>query len=436
VPDDIDYRPRSERKNGRTNERNNERKDGRMSERATRSRTAPLQRGATEEKPSLEELRASVRQNKERHTRHLDADAEPGSRALRPKGSKGPALAIAMLAVIAAVIASIVFCGWFTLVRSTGPEVEAGQEVAIIIPEGSGVKQIGDILVERGIVSNSFMFQIMARLKSGGSYFHAGRYLLVTGSGYDAAIAALSVAPQAAEVVRVTIIEGLRIDQVAQAVGDQLGLSPSEFIERATTAAPDYVDDYPYLAGAYGDSLEGFLFPDTYEFTTDSTVDDVIERQLARFDEVWNSLEVPAERLDRYRVAELVTIASLTEREASLDDERPLVASVIDNRLDEGMMLEFCSTVQFLLPPDRLTDLRLTNDDLDISSPYNTYRNAGLPPGPICNPSKASLEAAVRPSDSEFFFFVLTGTDGSQTFSKTLAEHEAALQISYEVFGQ
>jgi len=355
---------------------------------------------------------------------------------LRPYRSKSPLVALIALVAIAALIISMVFCGWYQLIRSTGPDVEPGKEVAVIIPEGSGVRDIANILVERGIVANPLMFQIMARLKGGGTYFQPGRFMLITGSGYDAAIAALSIPPETAEIVRVTIIEGLRIDQVAQSVADQLGLSPTEFEQRAKSAAPDYVDRYPYLEGAFMDSLEGFLFPDTYEFTADATVDDVIERQLARFDEVWKSIEVPADRLERYSVAELVTIASLCEREARLDDERPLVASVIDNRLESAMLLQFCSTVQFLLPPERLTDLRLSDADTRISSPYNTYINEGLPPGPIASPSRLSLEAAARPAQTEYLYFVLTSTTGEQTFSTTFEEHEEATRISQEVFGQ
>jgi len=421
MADKIEYRTRGERKTG-----------SRIGERLAEKLNTSANAGAQPQ--TLEELRAAVKANKA--TPVLSAEGPDADRVLKPSISKSPFIALVMLGVVGAVVLSIVFCGWYTLVRSPVPAVDPGQEVAVIIPEGAGIAEIADILVERGIVKNPLMFQIMARLKGGGTFFHAGRYLLITGSGYEAAIAALSVTPEPAEVVRITIIEGLRIDQVARSVADQLGISPTEFEERAKTAAPDYVDKYPYLAGAYGDSLEGFLFPDTYDFTTDSTVDDVIERQLARFDEIWKSLDVEASRLEAHSVVELVTIASLAEREARLDDERPLVTSVIDNRLAEGMMLQFCSTVQFLLPPERLTDLRLSDEDTRISSPYNTYINEGLPPGPICNPSKASLEAAVRPAKTEYLYFALTGTDGSQTFSKTYEEHQEALRISYEVFGQ
>ena len=376
----------------------------------------------------------SLRQTPLRHA----GESEHSSRSskVKPKRGTGPAIALAVLGIVFAIIFGVVFGGWYMLVRSPGPTVEPGQEVAVIIPEGAGVAVIADILVEKGIIANPTMFKIMVRMKSEGALFHAGRYMLITGSGYDAAIAALTVPPPPVDVVNVTIIEGLRIDQVARSVAAQLGVSAVEFEDRASNGAEHYAEKYPYLAGSYENSLEGFLFPDTYEFATDATVDDVIERMLARFDEVFTSIEVPASRLERYQIHELVTIASLVEREASIAEERPLVASVIDNRFDQSMMLQFCSTVQFLLPPERLTDLRLSDADTKISSPYNTYINAGLPPGPICSPSKSSLLAAVNPAQTDYLYFVLTSKTGEQTFSRTFEEHNAATRISQEVFGQ
>jgi UPF0755 protein len=349
------------------------------------------------------------------------------------RGKGGAVFLIALLAVIGSILIGVVFGGWYMLIRSPGPKVEQGKEVAVIIPEGAGVGTIADILVEKGIVANPNMFKIMTRLKNADAVYHSGRYLLITGSGYDVAIAALSKAPDPVEVVKVQIIEGLRIDAIARSVADQLGISAAEFEDRALSAAPDYAEKYPYLADAYNGSLEGFLFPETYEFEVNATVDDVIERMLAQFDSVWTSLEVPAERIERYGVPQLVTIASLCEREAMLGDERPLVASVIENRLAIDMRLEFCSTVQFLLPPERQNVVPLLFEDLEIVSPFNTYKNAGLPPGPICSPSKSSLEAAARPASTDFLFFVLTGLDGSQTFTRTYEEHNAAAAQS-EVF--
>ena len=358
-----------------------------------------------------------------------------GDEFRRPRKGKGSLIALVMLGVIFMILGSIVFGGWFLLVRSPGQAIETGKEVTVVIPEGSSVSAIADILVQHGIVDNANMFKLMVRMRAGGTLFHAGSYTLVTGSGYDAAITALSAPPAPVEVVTLTIIEGLRIDAIAQAVSDQMGLSAAEFEARAHSGAPDYAETYPYLAGIYNGSLEGFLFPDTYEFTDEATIDDVIARMLARFDDVWQSLEVPKERLEMFSVPELVTIASLTEREASWDKERPLVASVIENRLEIDMMLQFCSTVQFLLPPERMTVLPLSLEDIQIESPYNTYRNAGLPPGPICNPSKASLEAAARPADTDYLYFVLTSKTGEQTFSRTWEEHDAASALAAEVFG-
>ena len=130
---------------------------------------------------------------------------------------------------------------------------------------------------------------------------------------------------------------------------------------------------------------------------------------------------------------ELVTVASMIEREARVAEERELISSVIYNRLDQGMRLEIDATIEYVLPGNRF---RLRNSDLEIDSPYNTYRNAGLPPGPISNPGLASLQAAAAPADTDYLYYVLTGTDGSHTFATNVDDFLAAKRLSKEVFGQ
>jgi len=130
---------------------------------------------------------------------------------------------------------------------------------------------------------------------------------------------------------------------------------------------------------------------------------------------------------------DLVVLASMIERESKLDEERPLVSSVIHNRLAKNMLLEIDATIEYVLPGNRF---RLRNSDLRIDSPYNTYRRKGLPPGPISNPGLASLKAAAAPADTEYLYYVLTGKDGSHTFAETKAEFLIAKQKSKEVFGR
>ncbi|MCL2024244.1 MAG: endolytic transglycosylase MltG [Coriobacteriia bacterium] len=355
--------------------------------------------------------------------------------SLKPTRSKGPIIAFAVLTVIVMLIGSILAAGWFVLLRPMGPDVEPGQEVIVTIPEGATTTQIADILVEHGIVDNPNMFRLVAR-QHDDVVFNAGRHRMATGSNYDEAIIALALPPLPENVVLVTVIEGLRIDDIALTIEEQMGIPAPEFAAYAHSAVPEFADSYPYLEGAYDNSLEGFLFPDTYELEGDATPHDVCARMLEKFDTVWNELEVPAERLAQHSVQELVTIASIIEREASLDDERPLVASVIENRLAIGMMLQMDSTFQFLLPPGRMNEVIPTIVDSQTESPYNTYVNYGLPPGPIGSASRASLHAAAFPAQSEYYYFALTSKTGEHTFSHTYEEHNVAVQKMMSIFGQ
>jgi UPF0755 protein len=144
-------------------------------------------------------------------------------------------------------------------------------------------------------------------------------------------------------------------------------------------------------------------------------------------------VDTTAAQADGFDIAELVTVASIIERETKVARERPLVSSVIRNRLESGMRLQIDATIEYVLPGNRF---RLRNSDLQLDSPYNTYRNEGLPPGPIANPGLASLKAAAQPADTDFVYYVLTGKDGSHTFAETNEEFLRAKEKSKEVFGQ
>lgn len=360
--------------------------------------------------------------------------AEYVSRTMRKKKDDHGrrAVLIALFVLCVAVLALL----WWTLFSPTGQTSQRkGTVVSVEIAKGSTPAHIARLLSEKGVVTNATMFRLQARLGNATGSLKAGVYKLEVGLGYAKAIEALEEGP-AGEYTTVTIPEGLTVAQTARIVEKRTGLSAEKFIARAKGGASTYRKDYPFLKGAYHDSLEGFLFPDTYRVASDATEGDVITMMLKRFEQVWSGIEVPSSRANTYSVPQLVTIASLVEREASIESERPLVSSVIDNRLALGRRLQFCSTVQFLLPGKAKSKLRLTNADLATSSPYNTYLHEGLPPGPIANPGKNSLEAAVKPAQTTFLYFVLTGKDGRQTFASTSEEFAMAKAKSKAVFGR
>ena len=209
-----------------------------------------------------------------------------------------------------------------------------------------------------------------------------------------------------------TIPEGLTISQIAQALPNISG------ILAATTAITP-----KDAVGIDASSLEGFLMPNTYYFDAPPAGEVLVRRMLKQFHEEWTALaaQFPEESKDLLKT---VTVASLIEEEARVDEERPLVAAVIYNRLAGGQPLQLDSSLQYAL---KKYGQRLLDEDKEVDSPYNTYKVTGLPPGPISNPGKASLRAALAPSNEKYSYFVSNADGKTHTFSKTLREHEAAV---------
>jgi UPF0755 protein len=175
------------------------------------------------------------------------------------------------------------------------------------------------------------------------------------------------------------------------------------------------------------DSLEGYLFPDTYEYTEKTSAAELIARMVSRFRQVYNQDFLDRTRSLGMTVGQVVTLASLVEKEAKVTAERALVSSVFHNRLEKGMRLDCDPTVQYAAILAGKPHQVITKSDLARDSLYNTYLNPGLPPGPIASPGRSSLEAALHPASTNFLFFVVDGSrsDGSHRFAPTLAEHEA-----------
>ena len=298
---------------------------------------------------------------------------------------------------------------------STGASGES-RPVAVQIPEGATTSDIAELLEGKNVIRSGFAFRLAVRVRGLGSSIEAGQYALQTNMRLGEALDILEAGPIPEETFTVTIPEGLRLEQVADRVSDDLGLDGKRFLSAAESgefALP------PYLPEG-SETVEGFLFPKTYEFVTDVTEDQVIERLLEQFGDEAGTLEWGrAERLglDPY---EVVIVASLIEREARLDEERPKVASVIYNRLREEMLLQIDATVEYALPEHKN---RLTYEDYEYPSPYNTYLNPGLPPTPIASPSLASLHAALNPAKTDFLFYLVVdpGT-GKHEFAETYQE--------------
>jgi UPF0755 protein len=354
---------------------------------------------------------------------------EVGARNGVPKRSRIRAIQIAVVLIHVVMTAAVGGALWY-LLESSDHDIAPGTPVVVEIPSGTSTADIAEILSSAGVIKNANRFRLESRLAEADADLRAGEYELVTGMTYDDAIDALVTGPEI-RYTTVTIPEGFVIDQIAARYEELAGIPASEFLDLAYSG----YEAFPrgYLLDAYEGSLEGYLFPKTYRVEEGATARDVIDMMLDQFEKEMEQVDIGPALERGFTAQEVVTMASIIEREAQLDVERPLVSSVIHNRLGIGMRLEIDATIEYILPGNTF---RLRNSDLEIESPYNTYKHTGLTPGPISNPGLASLQAAAAPADTDYIYYVLTGLDGSHTFTVTWGDFLKAKARSKEVFGK
>ncbi len=289
------------------------------------------------------------------------------------------------------------------------------------LPRGAGTADIGELLEDKGIIDSAFGFRIAAYLEGGAEDIQAGEYSLPRGLSARDAFERLLGGPKEPEVVRVTFPEGSWLEEFATIVEEGTGIPAAQFVGAATSGK---------IRSRYQprsvDNLEGLLFPSTYEFPRAVAVKDIVERLVSEFDEQFSGIGGKAPLgLSAY---ETVIVASMIEAEARVEAERPKIASVIYNRLDEGIALGIDATIIYGLGERGRT---LTTSDLQTDSPFNTRERTGLPPRPIGSPGLSSLKAALRPADSDLFYYVLRDCAGHHAFSETydqFVEDKAAYQ--------
>ncbi len=296
--------------------------------------------------------------------------------------------------------------------------------VTFTVQLGETAVDIAARLKEAGLISDAELFRRYAQYHGLDAGIEAGEFTLRQTMTIPEIARTLQEGRRPEQTV--TIPEGLRLEQVAIVVAEQTSIPQDEFLTLATTGwrnaglAFDFLRDLPPTT-----TLEGFLFPETYRLSEDADAGDLLTRMIETFD-AQVTLDMRAAAADRgLDMYELVTLASIVEREAVVENERPLIAGVYHNRLEAGWFLGADPTVQYGLDnPDNWWPV-LTLTDLESESPYNTYRNLGLPPGPICSPGLASIRATAHPADTEYFFFLAdcTKEDGSHLFAVTQEEH-------------
>lgn len=305
-----------------------------------------------------------------------------------------------------------------------GPTPEAGGEPVVIpVPEGATAREIGEELEDAGVIQSARLFRVLASLMGVGDDLVAGDYEFGRGETALTAIRRISQGVTAALVV--AIPEGLRAEEIGDLLARRGILSTDEF-RRALGDIYDatFLGELPPGAG-----LEGFLFPATYGFSRDTSGHEVVQQLLNAFDQRYRESILPSLATTGGDLHEAVILASIVEREARVAEERPTIAGVFLNRLQLGLPLQADPTVQYAVGSDPASAQEfgywkpeLTLADLDVDSPYNTYVNVGLPPGPIASPGLDSILAAVEPADTNYLFFVARA-DGSHAFAETLEEH-------------
>ncbi len=245
----------------------------------------------------------------------------------------------------------------------------------------------------------------------------AGEYEFKQGISYDEALQTLQKGP-IKKVFLVTTPEGFTVDEIALRLATETNIKADSFKKLAKEGAKSF--HYDFLKSNPTLTLEGYLFPKTYKVDEETNAEQFIHLQLKQFEREISKLDWAKLTEMQLTIHDIVAIASLIEKEAKLPEERVLISAVIHNRLKKGMLLEICATVQYVLPEHKP---RLTYEDLEVDSPYNTYLHPGLPPGPICNPGLDCIKAALNPADVDYLYYVLKDpATGEHIFTRTYDE--------------
>jgi UPF0755 protein len=325
-----------------------------------------------------------------------------------------------------------------------GPVSDDPTPVTFSVLAGQTAAQIAQRLEEAGLIRDANIFRVLLRVQGVDTQLEVGDYQLRRNMSMAEIMAVLQHGRVAT--VTVTIPEGWRAEQIAELLKAHGLADPDEFLRLvrgeagfepstgpSTGSGRGSGQPYAFLSDqpASVTSLEGYLFPDTYELQADATAVDVLNRMLATFDERFTEEMRQQARQQGLSIHEAVTLASIVEREAQVPDERALISGVFHNRIKADMHLNADPTIQYALgyqaDAGQWWKRPLYLEDLTYDSPYNTYIYTGLPPGPICNPGLAALKAAVEPQATTYYYFVANDVagDGSHAFATTLEEHNA-----------
>jgi len=327
--------------------------------------------------------------------------------------------------------------------RVDGPGL-TGETIVVEVPEGSGIVQMADRLEEAGVITNSLMFQGWVRLDDDRSAveIQAGTYEMSLGNSFQGALDELSGTALPPPFIDVTVQEGLRLEEITAELGAGLPAVSDQslnWVILGQGVRSRYMNPEPLtgeLESTAYRTLEGYLFPDTYQFDAGAEPVAVLQRMIDRFDEVGREVGLDtAKETTGYEAHEIVTIASLIEEEAAIEEDRAKIARVIYNRLERGTPLGIDAAIIYGVYDQRILDGvapeeadatgGLTVTELETDGPFNTRTRTGLPPTAISNPGRASLEAALAPAEGDWIYYVLKDCQGGHLFTASVDEFES-----------
>lgn len=295
---------------------------------------------------------------------------------------------------------------------------DSGEEFSVNIQKGETLKSIISKAEAGGAIKYGALFRIYLIKNGYDTALQSGSHILYKDMGYKKAAEALTKHGIQEGSFMLTVPEGYEIYRLAKKAYDEAGISEEEFYEEAEKSYPyEFISRIPKRENA----LEGYFFPDTYELYENSSASDLIDRMLKRFSEIWTKEREERAKEINMTMDEVIILASIIEREAGDKEEMPIVSSVFHNRLEKGIPLQSCATVQYILK-ERKDVLSLS--DTKIDSPYNTYMYPGLPVGPIASPGLNAIDAALYPEKTDYYYFKVN-ENGKTIFSKTLNEHNS-----------
>ncbi len=304
---------------------------------------------------------------------------------------------------IIAICGATAFVWWNNGTAAVNPTDKT--ERIFVIRQGTLPKQVGDELKQQGLINDPFVFSLVIKQLGIGDKIQAGSFKL--SPAMDASTIAKTLT-QASVDINATIPEGKRAEEIADILQEIM---------------PNYTETWRTELNSH----EGYLFPDTYRFSREATIDQIIATMTENFESKYTQVS----NATTMSKEQIVTLASMIEREAKHDEDRKLVSSVLHNRLEIGMALQIDATVQYALGYNQSEKTwwkkGLTIDDLEINSLYNTYKNTDLPPTPIANPGLATLQAAANPADTDYIFYI-SDKQGINHYAKTLSEHNANIK--------